>query len=169
MSHELDRIHAEYAVDRDIDRFVAALERMVASGQDFYMVYQALGNGYMNQRKPAEAAAAFAKAAELFDGNWLTFYQLGAALAQLGRYAEAVEAYKAAIRLEPGDSRPFANMGNSLLQLGRHAEAIDAFEAALRIDPNDQVAKHNLAAVKSFLAGSTNSVSVPKKPWWRFW
>jgi hypothetical protein len=64
------------------------------------VLQQALGNHYSEKGKPAEAVAAYARAAGLRRDPYIHYYQARAYLA-LGRAADAAAAYRAALAIDP--------------------------------------------------------------------
>jgi tetratricopeptide (TPR) repeat protein len=144
MNRRVRRIIEEYARDRDLQTFVAALEGMLAEGQDFFMVFAELGAGYLNLNRLDEALAAYRSALERNPDSSGVAYQVGRILARQGQHEEAVVHFARAVALDASNSKPAADLGVSLMILGRLPEAITAFEQALAADPDDVVARNGL-------------------------
>lgn len=150
MNPRVQAVLDQFRKDRDYGKLASDLERMVAQGEGFLLVYAQLGNAYGQLGRDADAIAAYERAIALDPDVYLVQYQYGAALARVGRHAEAIDAYRKAAILDPSRSEPLANAGNSAFLLGRLEEAIQLYEAALRRNPEDVVAKANLNAVHAY-------------------
>jgi len=150
MNPRLQALLDQFAKDRDYRKLAEGLERMVARGEGFFLVYAQLGNAYGQLGRPADAAAAFERAIALDPDVYLTRYQYGSTLAELGRHEEAIAEYREAAALDASRSEPLANAGNSAFQLGRVEDAIELYTQALKRNPEDTVAKPNLEAVREY-------------------
>lgn len=78
---------------------LAALEAMLARGQDGALLRYSLGAEYLKQGSPAQAVGHLRRALE-HDPNYSAAYKLlGKALTDLGQDAEAARVYEAGIRV----------------------------------------------------------------------
>jgi tetratricopeptide (TPR) repeat protein len=71
---------------------------------------------------------------EIDPKNWLTWWQKGRALKNLGRFEEAVASFDQVITLKPKDAEVWNVKGLTLLEMDKESEALDCFERGLAID-----------------------------------
>lgn len=71
---------------------------------------------------------------EIDPKNWLTWWQKGRALKNLGRFEEAVSSFDQVITLKPNDPTVWNVKGLTLLEDNKEIEALDCFERGLAID-----------------------------------
>ena len=117
----------------DVRVFLTALQALQKSSQEWMKE----GNALYDQKRYAEAVAAYEQAIRLDPNNAANYSDKGAALCDLQRYAEALAAYEQAIRLDPKCQLYYNGKGLALNDLQRYEEAIAAFDQAIRLDPND--------------------------------
>jgi coenzyme F420 hydrogenase subunit delta len=66
--------------------------------------------------------------------NWLTWWQKGQALKNLGRFEEALTAFDRVLEIIPKDPNVWNTKGLTLIEVNKENEALDCFERALVID-----------------------------------
>jgi tetratricopeptide (TPR) repeat protein len=66
--------------------------------------------------------------------NWLTWWQKGRALKNLGRFEEALTAFDRVLEIIPNDPNVWNTKGLTLIEVNKEKVAIDCFERALAID-----------------------------------
>jgi tetratricopeptide (TPR) repeat protein len=109
------------------------------------------GNLLLNQRRFADAEAAYREAIRLDPGLAVAHNNLGNVLEATQRYGEAEAAYREAIRLYPGFALAHQNLGIALKRLKRYPEAETAFREAIRHNPDLATAYNNLGDVLEVL------------------
>lgn len=92
-----------------------------------------LGNLHREQRRYAEAIAAYEAAAAAAPGNASVHNNLGLALEAAGQPARAEAAYRAALAHAPGHRQALGNLAHLLCGLHRYAEAGAVCEDYLRL------------------------------------
>jgi len=115
------------------------------------------------QRRYADAEAAFREAIRLDPGLAVARNNLGSVLDATKRYDEAVAAYREAICLDPGLAMAHHNLGVALRQFKRYPEAEAAFREAIRLDPGLAVAYTNLGDVLDDLKRYPEAETVLRK------
>lgn len=96
------------------------------------------------QRRLAEAEAAYRQALRLHPGDPELHYDLGGLLLAMQRPDQAEASYRAALLLAPGHPQVLLQLGNALAAQGRHADAAAQFRASLQGDPTQHAARYNL-------------------------
>lgn len=99
----------------------------IAALPDHPLAYYVRGQAAAAQGRWDEAAAAFAKAAELYPGSFAARRDLAASLERLGRVKEATQAYEAALALRDADELR-ARMAFMLADNGEEIAAITELE-----------------------------------------
>jgi len=111
----------------------------------------ALGVTQLQASRPAEAAATFAKAAQLSPQDSRTHYLRALALYRDGgesdpaRRAEVVAAARRALALNGDDARARVLLARCYLADGKLEQAIEELERSLKADPRDATALYQLA------------------------
>ncbi len=84
----------------------------------------------------AGAAGAYQAAAEFNSSDWMTFYNLGVALARLARPADALAAQRRALALNPSAPEALAQAGLLLHKTGDNSAALDMLDQAVAAAPD---------------------------------
>ena len=102
------------------------------------MAWNGKGISLGEERRYAEALAAFEKAIEHYFNYAEAWGNKGLALKNLGRHAEALAAFDKAIELQPNFPSVWKDRGDCLVELGRQEEAQAAYEqvALHAVDPD---------------------------------
>ena len=82
-----------------------------------------------------KAVAAYKAASEVFPDDYVTSFNLGLALHQLGQENAAVQSFQKAISLAPGEPSFHLSLGISYERLQKPAEAVQAYEDYLAMAP----------------------------------
>ena len=99
-------------------------ERIAAmSDREYAETHFRLGNRYREQKRFAEAIAAYEQALAAAPSHPSVLNNLGLALQGEGRAGPAEAAYRAALAAEPGHRQALANLAHLLCGLRRYAEA----------------------------------------------
>jgi len=106
--------------------------------------HDSLGTDLLDAGQPAEAAANFRRALELWPGFAEAHGNLGNALVDLGQLEDAVYHYRRMLELRPDLAEAHNNLGNALLSLRRFEEAAASYRRALALRPNAPGAHANL-------------------------
>jgi tetratricopeptide (TPR) repeat protein len=128
----------------DVRRAEAACREGLAADPDDAGLWRLLGAALQGQGRHAEAADAFARAAQLRPDDADAFAGLGSALAALGRRDEAEKRLRRALQLWPGHADALAQLGLLLAEGGRTDEAVAFLREAARARPDSAPAWHNL-------------------------
>jgi len=94
-----------------------------------------LGTSLTDQKRHAEAEAAYRRALALRPNRASVVNNIATALYGQQKYAEAEEMLKVALKLDPGLTGALMNMGALRAQEGRYAEALEYFRPAYARDP----------------------------------
>jgi tetratricopeptide (TPR) repeat protein len=136
--------------DADRQAFQNALQEYLASLRvqpDHWTSHYNLGNFFLAQGDPTQAAAAFESAMQLEPQALPPYLNASVAYARLGRNAEAETALKKAVSVAPDNPAVHINLGMLLAEAGRLPEAESALRAALKLDPRSAVAAYNLSVL----------------------
>lgn len=95
--------------------------------------------------RPAEAAEAYRRAAELQTGSGGALFEWGTQLLETGAFAGAEEALARAVGREPGLVAAWQNLALARAELGDHGSARAAHDAAARLAPDDAAVRVNRA------------------------
>jgi len=100
-----------------------------------------LGVSLFGQKKYAEAAQCFRKAADLQPDYDLALFSLGESLSQVNDQAGAVGAYQAAIHCRPRYAAAHKGLGRLLALQGKKEPARTHLSQAVEFGPTDKEAK----------------------------
>jgi Flp pilus assembly protein TadD len=102
---------------------------------------------HLAQRRPVDAARAYAKALESEPDCVEALGQLGSLFFQFGQHAEALASLQRAARLAPRTPKLHLLMGAVLKALGRLEESAACCEQEIQLCPADADARYNLGLV----------------------
>jgi len=137
------------------DDAMVSMDKVLSIDANDFQAYIAKGHLLLRQGKPAEAAAAFARAVELNERSSDALYCLGWAYEKSAdspeiqdaqrkeRLAKAADAYEKCAAMDPGVA-PRDSLGFVYLLGDKHAEAVMQFRRAADIDPKYAPAINNL-------------------------
>jgi Tfp pilus assembly protein PilF len=103
-----------------------------------------LGNVLGQQRKLAEAEAAYRQALKLKPDFAQAHSNLGNLLRGQGRLAESMAAYREAIKHKPDLTFAYTNLGGLLTDQGKPAEAVRVYRQLLELKPDFAEVHYNL-------------------------
>ncbi|MGA2680108.1 MAG: tetratricopeptide repeat protein [Sedimentisphaerales bacterium] len=83
-------------------------------------------------------------ALDVTQNNYIAYFGLGVAYANLGCWQDEIEAYKQTIRIQPDYADAHFNLGVAYANLGRWQDAAEAYKQAVRIKPDYAEAHYNL-------------------------
>jgi Flp pilus assembly protein TadD len=121
--------------------------RIVDGGPSAVPGYLALARQHEAGGRPAQALAAYQKAANAAPQDADLQNTLGLALARGGQFELAVVALRRAVALAPGRAQLLNNLGYALLLAGRHDEARRMLSLTLAVDPTHELARRNLGHI----------------------
>jgi tetratricopeptide (TPR) repeat protein len=121
--------------------------RIVDGGPSAVPGYLALARQHEAEGRPAQALAAYQKAANAAPQDADLQNTLGLALARSGQFELAVVALRRAVALAPGRAQLLNNLGYALLLAGRHDEARRMLSLTLAVDPTHELARRNLGHI----------------------
>lgn len=111
-----------------------------------------LGTTLTDQKRHAEAEAAYRRALELRPKRASVANNVATALYGQGKFAEAEEMLKVALKLDPGLTGALMNMGALRAEQGRYAEALGYFRRAYARDPKFAELARNFALALTYEA-----------------
>lgn len=126
---------ATEARNRDYRTAVDLWQDTAAKAPDNHRAHYNLGNALAAAGRPAEAAAAFTRAAELNPDDATIRHNRAHVLADIGRTDEAIAEYAAALRLGADSVDVHANLGAVLAKVGRLPEAAIHYQRATELQP----------------------------------
>lgn len=116
-----------------------------------------------NEKKYAQAASAYDKAAELNPSNHIAFYQAGWCYNDLEIYVKAVDRLKKAIALKPDYHLAYQELGFAYKSLGRNEEALISLNKAVELSPSYALAYKQLGDVYKNLLKYDEAITAYKK------
>jgi protein O-GlcNAc transferase len=129
----------------DLDAALAAYGRALDADRDDAMALVNRGVTFHMLGRAEDAAADYARAAELAPGVALIRANLAAAWLDAHKPGSARDAARAAVELDPANVPAWNNLGVACGQLGLSRDARDAWNRALALDPNHVSTLVNLA------------------------
>jgi tetratricopeptide (TPR) repeat protein len=105
------------------------------------------GSALKDQRRFADALAAFDQAIAQKPGYAEAYNSRGIVLANLTRFDEATAGFDKAIALKPDYAEAYSNRGNVLQELGRFDDALASFDKAIALQPGNARLHSNRAVV----------------------
>src|SRR5260370_2319743 len=119
-----------------------------ADASDLAEITAARAHIQLELNRHTEAAASYARLAEIRPDRADVRFHLGFCLQSLGRYAEAVESFRAALPRGAKQLDTQLAIGVCLLHLNKHQDAREAFDAALAQAPESEPALFGKAAAR---------------------
>jgi tetratricopeptide (TPR) repeat protein len=119
-------------------------ERALDVTVDNYLVYNNLGNIFLELGKSEEAIPYYRKALQIEPAFELAHFNLGSALDAQGKFDEAVSHYVEALRLDPEFAEARTNLATVFIRKGKIDEAVRQLRQALRTKPELAEAHYNL-------------------------
>jgi len=122
--------------DKNYDEAVKQFKLAAERRPNAPVIYNRLGETYMEAKKYSEAAEAWKKATELKSDDADYFYNLGMASVRAGKFDDAKAAIQKAVDIEPPRGGvAFFNLGMLLAQAGQTRDAIDAMNRSIKQNP----------------------------------
>ena len=143
---------------------VAPNYRISNSGASAAAGYTTLARQYEGERRWAEAANAWRKAAAAAPQDAEILNSLGLAEARQGRFANAIATLRRALALAPQRVQILNNLGYALLLDGRSVEAKEILSQALVLKPDYPLARINLSRAEKAIGITQTVVTASKKP-----
>jgi general transcription factor 3C polypeptide 3 (transcription factor C subunit 4) len=143
----------EAYVDRDYDKAIALLERLIKTNGEIYGAYTTLGEIHRERGNRQKSLTAFISAAHLKPNDaalWLKCASLALELSETDRakyLSSAVYMFTNAIAADPGDFKSMFERASLYRELGHHGRAATAYEQMLRKLPHDTTVLRHLARV----------------------
>jgi tetratricopeptide (TPR) repeat protein len=145
--HQLAQSH--HAVG-DLDDALVAADRALALDPDHAAAHFERGLVAVHTA-PAEAAASFARAAELGHQPLQARTNQSTCLAMLGRREDAIEILTALTDEHPEFAPGWYSRGLALVKIGRHHESVVALDRAIALDPDHANAHYARACAHALL------------------
>ncbi len=123
---------------------MACFQRALELNPGFAEVHNNLGNVFMDQGKPDEAAACYQRALRLKPDYAEAHNNLGNVFKDQGELDEAAACYQRALQLKPDYALAHYNLGLVWQDRGNLDEAVACYRQALRRDPAYAEAYNNL-------------------------
>ena len=127
--------------DADFDQNAISAEQIAASANQWFNT----GNTLREQRKFADATAAYQRAIAINPNFAEAYCNLGSALVEQKQSDAAITAYRQAIAIRPDLALAHHNLGKVFYDTGDLDQAIAANRRALQIQPDYASARRNLA------------------------
>jgi len=125
-------------------QFGMALQRRAPSGAAIQAL-MGLGDAYMAQSKPGQAAAAYQKVLTISPQNSLALNNLAYVYVEGGGSVDrALEMSQRAVASNPRSAPIWDTFGWVLLRSGRPKNAIDALQKSIQIAPNNAISQYHL-------------------------
>jgi tetratricopeptide (TPR) repeat protein len=112
----------------------------------------------LEDKSPAKARDAYARALELEPGHANAAINLGRLLHQSGDLAHAEQVYREALRRSSHNALLWFNLGVLLEDMDRRKQAAEAYEAGLREDPGFADCHYNLALAYEALGDARRAI-----------
>ncbi len=141
------------------DEAAAVCRKALALKPDHADLWHNLGVAELRAGRPAEAARAFARAAQAGERSAEKLLGLGIALANAGRLDDAIIVFRELVRAHPQSASGWLNLGIAYGKHGWIKEAQAAFRQALALDPDSEAARAALETVENALK-MTNTTAV---------
>jgi tetratricopeptide (TPR) repeat protein len=130
------------------DEAEARFRRLVEEDPTSYAVIENIGNDLLNSRQWAGAAVFLKMAAEarakINDDDFAVFYNIGAALFNLGkddetpeRVREAISYYEKALEIQDDEPQTIFNIAVAYVAIDEYNEAVPWLEKYVDVSPND--------------------------------
>jgi tetratricopeptide (TPR) repeat protein len=144
----LDLVMLEVESGGDVDRALAALERLAADAPHMAEVHFDAGLIHAGAGDPARALASFERAAEVQPSMIEAQLALSQVL-QATDPAAAATCLDRALALDPAGAPPWAWLNRGVLSLptGDHEDALSCVDQALALDPRNALAHHDRGVV----------------------
>ena len=123
---------------------MACYQRALQLRPGFAEVHNNLGNVFMDQGKPDEAATCYQRALQLKPGYADAHNNLGNVFKDRGKPDEAAECYQRALQLKPDYALAHYNLGVVWQDRSNLDEAVACYRQALKADPGYAEAHNNL-------------------------
>jgi general transcription factor 3C polypeptide 3 (transcription factor C subunit 4) len=143
----------EAYVDRNYDKAIALLERLIKTNGEIYGAYTTLGEIHRERGNRQKSLTAFISAAHLKPNDpalWLKCASLALELSETDRakyLSSAVYMFTNAISADPGDFKSMFERAALYRELGHHGRAATAYEQMLKKLPHDTTVLRHLARV----------------------
>src|SRR5437667_3116442 len=116
------------------DEEIQAYKHALRLKPDYAVVYDRLGQRFIQLKRFGEAVEAFKQIALLKPGDAAAQNNLGEAYEGLNKHDESVEAFRQAIRLKPDFGKAYYNLGKTLLAQGNRDAAIEQYVILQNLD-----------------------------------
>jgi tetratricopeptide (TPR) repeat protein len=127
------------------DAAVQQWELLLKQVPDTVAWLREMGRALLDANRPAESAAAYQRAIDVWPGRAEFLLGLGIALDRQGKTPEAIEIYRETVRMDPGLVAARLNLGMTLEEQGKRSEAIEQYREAVRVQPGHAQARLSLA------------------------
>ena len=128
---------AQIVGEKDIDKAIGVLERLVASAPQFSPALQALGELYLRRSEPEKAIGPLQRARELDSSNTVLLALLSGALDRAGQPTKAKAVYAEWLKLDPDNPIALNNLAYLDCASNNLDEALQLVGHALQKAPKD--------------------------------
>lgn len=118
------------------DEALVEFDRAIELGRGGHRVHGLRGIALADQRRFAEAEAAFTAAIDRNPRNIDWWYDRAVARSYLGRFTETIEDAKQAIELDANYVDAYVVLGRGYAGLGQHEPALQNYDKAVELNPN---------------------------------
>jgi tetratricopeptide (TPR) repeat protein len=138
---------------------LALARHAIAVTDGNYTAWNMLGDGYVDSREPALAAAAYEKALEIKPDFNVARVSLASQYVAMQRWEDALRAYARAVEMEPNNPVAHNLYGIALGRTRQFEAAAREFEIAARLKPQDAQLRKNLETARRLAATQTQPVT----------
>jgi tetratricopeptide (TPR) repeat protein len=148
----------------DLNGALADYSEAIKKQPNVAVHYNNRGTVFGKLSKHAEAIEDFSRAMQLNPRDPSIYFARGLAWANAGKCDQAIPDYTKAIELSTRFSSAYNNRGVCYSRGGKRDEAIADYETALKWEPGNELARRNLAAIKSGIVPTAvpPAIEVPK-------
>ncbi len=125
----------EHYKNREYDKAVALLEKVIENEPDLGLAHYNLGITYIALEQYEKALTAMQRAIELLPENAALYTIMGKIYMTQGETDKALEWFNKALELKP-EAKTYFDIGAAFYNSNQREEAVSNFEKAIELDPN---------------------------------
>jgi Tfp pilus assembly protein PilF len=139
---ELYKQAAAATNSKDRTGALSALNQIVAIDPEDFIAWGLLGSNYREDKKLAEAEAAFRRSLAIRIDYTPAWISMGRIRTEQKQHEAAIEIFKHAAELEPGSAEIYQLLGESYLLTKQGSLGADALNQAIKLDPQGMAELH---------------------------